>query len=111
MQTEKQTDILIVGASVGGVAAALSALRMGYRVVLTEETRWIGGQLTSQGTPPDENPWIDTEQTGCTASYRAFREAPDQQQQHRRPSTAHQSAAALAHQHQQHYEQVASRGG
>lgn len=75
MVVEKQTDILIVGASVGGVAAALSALRLGYRVILTEETRWIGGQLTAQGTPPDENPWIDREQTGCTASYRAFREA------------------------------------
>jgi len=71
---EKQTDILIVGGSVGGFAAALSAARMGYRVILTEETDWIGGQLTSQGTPPDENPWIDTEGVGCTASYRAFRE-------------------------------------
>lgn len=74
MISEQTTDILIVGASVGGVAAALSALRMGYRVVLTEETHWIGGQLTAQGTPPDENPWIDSDQTGCTASYRAFRE-------------------------------------
>lgn len=74
MKSEKATDILIVGASVGGVAAALSALRLGYRVILTEETHWIGGQLTAQGTPPDENPWIDSHQTGCTASYRAFRE-------------------------------------
>ncbi|MDI9641567.1 FAD-dependent oxidoreductase [Geitlerinema splendidum] len=74
MKSEKSIDILIVGASVGGVAAALSALRMGYRVILTEETHWIGGQLTAQGTPPDENPWIDSHQTGCTASYRAFRE-------------------------------------
>lgn len=75
MISEKNTDVLIVGASVGGVAAALSVLKMGYRVILTEETHWIGGQLTSQGTPPDENPWIDTEQTGCTATYRAFRES------------------------------------
>lgn len=74
MSSEKATDLLIVGASVGGVAAALSALRMGYRVILTEETQWIGGQLTAQGTPPDENPWIDSDQTGCTASYRSFRE-------------------------------------
>ena len=75
MISENKTDILIVGASVGGVAAALAALRMGQRVILTEETHWIGGQLTAQGTPPDENPWIDSDQTGCTASYRAFREA------------------------------------
>ncbi|MFZ4815475.1 MAG: FAD-dependent oxidoreductase [Phototrophicaceae bacterium] len=74
MVVERATDILIVGGSVGGVAAALAALRMGYRVTLTEETSWIGGQLTSQGTPPDENPWIDSQQTGCTASYRRFRD-------------------------------------
>jgi len=72
---EKQTDILIVGASLGGTAAALAALRMGCRVILTEETTWIGGQLTSQGVPPDENPWIDSDNTGCTASYRQLRES------------------------------------
>jgi len=72
--TEKTTDILIVGASTGGVAAALAALRLGQRVILTEETDWIGGQLTAQGVPPDENPWIDKQGVGCTASYRQFRD-------------------------------------
>jgi hypothetical protein len=71
---EKQTDVLIVGGSLGGVAAALAALRAGCRVILTEETRWVGGQMTGQGVPPDENPWIDTDSTGCTASYRQLRE-------------------------------------
>jgi hypothetical protein len=41
-------------------------------VVLTEETRWVGGQLTSQAVPPDEHPWI--EDFGATASYRALRD-------------------------------------
>ncbi len=68
------TDVLIIGGGTGGYAAALSALRMGKKVILTEETDWIGGQLTAQGVPPDENPWIDSYQTGCTASYRAFRD-------------------------------------
>ena len=36
------------------------ALRNGMRVVLTEETDWIGGQLTSQAVPPDEHPWIES---------------------------------------------------
>ncbi len=69
---ERTTDILIVGGSVGGVAGALAALRMGKRVILTEETAWIGGQLTSQAVPPDEHPWIES--TGATASYRRFAE-------------------------------------
>ena len=39
--------------------------RAGPDVVLTEETDWLGGQLTSQAVPPDEHPWI--EQFGATA--------------------------------------------
>src|SRR5215208_5259698 len=57
----------------GGFAAALAAARMGKSVVVVEETDWLGGQLTSQGVPPDEHPWI--EQFGCTRSYRRFRES------------------------------------
>src|ERR671933_2914709 len=68
---ERGTDILIVGGGTGGCAAAMAAASMGHRVILTEETDWIGGQLTAQAVPPDENPWIET--TGCTASYRQFR--------------------------------------
>lgn len=70
--SEARFDIAIIGASTGGVAAALAAARNGMRVVLTEETGWIGGQLTSQGVPPDEHPWI--EMFGRTASYAAYRE-------------------------------------
>lgn len=63
----------MIGASTGGCAAALAALRAGMRVVLTEETAWVGGQLTSQAVPPDEHPWI--EMFGGTRSYRAYRES------------------------------------
>ncbi len=68
---ETETDVLVVGGGLGGVAGALAALRLGRRVVLTEETDWIGGQLTAQAVPPDEHPWI--EEMGCTASYRQLR--------------------------------------
>jgi hypothetical protein len=69
---EQTCDILVVGGGLGGVAAALAALRLGRTVVLTEETDWLGGQLTSQAVPPDEHPWI--EQFGCTATYRRLRD-------------------------------------
>lgn len=69
---EQRTDVLIVGGGLAGVAAALAAARNGQNVILTEETEWIGGQLTSQGVPLDEHPWI--EQFGCTASFRLLRE-------------------------------------
>ena len=68
---EARCDILIVGGGTGGVAAAIAATSMGFDVVLTEETSWIGGQLTSQAVPPHEHPWI--EQFGCTASYPRYR--------------------------------------
>ncbi len=70
---ERATDVLIVGGGLGGVAAALAAVRMGMRVLLTEQTDWIGGQLTAQAVPPDEHPWVQA--TGSTASYRRLRGA------------------------------------
>jgi hypothetical protein len=66
------TEILVVGGGLGGVAAALAALRAGRRVVLTEQYEWLGGQLTSQAVPMDEHTWV--EQFGVTASYRALRD-------------------------------------
>ena len=70
---ELRADIAIIGGGLGGCAAALAAASLGRRVLLTEETRWVGGQLTSEAVPPDEHPWI--ERFGATASYRALRDA------------------------------------
>ena len=70
-RNELAADLVIAGGGLGGCAAALSALRNGLRVILTEETDWIGGQLTSQAVPPDEHRWIESH--GCTRSYRDLR--------------------------------------
>jgi hypothetical protein len=69
---ERQADVVVIGGGLGGVAAALGALRAGRSVLLTEEYAWLGGQLTSQAVPPDEHSWV--EQFGVTASYRALRD-------------------------------------
>src|SRR5437764_14771381 len=69
---EDRATVLVAGGGVGGVAAALAAAERGADVVLTEASRWLGGQLTSQGVPPDEHPWI--ERFGCTARYRRLRD-------------------------------------
>jgi hypothetical protein len=69
-----EEDVIIVGAGLGGFAAAMAALRNWLSVVLTEEMDWIGGQLTQQGLScPDEHPWIETH--GATQMYRDFRTA------------------------------------
>jgi len=65
-------DIAIIGGGIGGCLAALTAAKLGKKVILTEETDWIGGQLTSQAVPPDEHPWIEA--FGCTKTYRKFRQ-------------------------------------
>ena len=67
-----RADVAVIGGGLGGVAAALAALRNGQRVVLTEETDWVGGQTTSQAVPPDEHAWIES--FGCTRAYRAYRD-------------------------------------
>src|SRR5881392_291061 len=82
---DQRTDILIVGGGTGGVAAALCAAALGKRVVLTEESDWIGGQLTSQAVPPDEHPWIES--FGCTRRYRQFRDGVRQYYRERYPLT------------------------
>ena len=69
--SELSANVVIAGGGVGGCAAALSALRNGLDVIMTEETDWIGGQLTSQGVPPDEHAWIETH--GAPKAYRDYR--------------------------------------
>ncbi|MFZ3588965.1 FAD-dependent oxidoreductase [Bacillus sp. DJP31] len=71
VRTTLKADIIIIGGSIGGTIAALSAAKMNKKVIMTEETKWIGGQVTSQGVPPDEHQWIES--FGCTATYREFR--------------------------------------
>lgn len=68
---EMSADVVVIGGGMGGFAAAMGALRNGLQVILTEETDWIGGQVTQQGVPPDEHQWIETH--GATQLYRDFR--------------------------------------
>lgn len=68
---EMNADVIIIGGGMGGVAAALACCRNGLNVIMTEETDWIGGQVSQQGVPPDEHPWIETH--GAPPSYREYR--------------------------------------
>jgi hypothetical protein len=70
---DTNADVLVIGGGFGGVSAALAVLRRGRSVILTEETAWLGGQLTSQLVPTDEHIYI--ERTGANQSYRDFRGA------------------------------------
>jgi hypothetical protein len=68
-----ETDIAVIGGGLGGVAAALAACEAGWNVVLTEETAWLGGQVTSQAVSAlDEHERIET--VCGTRTYKAFRD-------------------------------------
>jgi len=90
---ELAADLIIIGGGLGGCAAALAAARNGLHVIMTEETDWIGGQLTSQAVPPDENPWIET--FGGTRSYLNLRQRIRDYYHRNYPLTA--EARAKAH--------------
>jgi len=66
-------DVLVVGAGLGGTAAALRAARLGRRVCLIEETGWPGGQISTQGVSAlDEHRYIET--FGGTGAYYELRD-------------------------------------
>jgi hypothetical protein len=70
--SEVSCDLLVAGAGMGGVAAALTASKRGHSVCLTEETAWVGGQMTAGGVSAlDENKFIET--TSATRTYADMR--------------------------------------
>ncbi|MFM7839811.1 MAG: FAD-dependent oxidoreductase, partial [Chitinophagaceae bacterium] len=48
-QRKANTNVLVIGASTGGTAAAIQCARMGVPTLLVESTPWLGGMLTSAG--------------------------------------------------------------
>ena len=70
-----QADCIFIGGGFGGVAAALAATDAGLSVIMTEEYKWIGGQVTSQALCAlDEMSFPAGERTGFNTSYYQFRE-------------------------------------
>lgn len=47
-------DLVIAGGGTGGFGAAMQAARMGMKVLLLEETDWLGGQMAAGVTTMDE---------------------------------------------------------
>jgi hypothetical protein len=69
---EVTCDVLVAGAGMGGVGAALAVARHSLSVCLTEETDWVGGQATAGGVSAlDENKFIEI--AGGTRRYYEFR--------------------------------------
>lgn len=48
-QVPASTEVLVIGGSTGGTAAAIQSARLGAKTVLIEPTPWLGGMLTAAG--------------------------------------------------------------
>lgn len=83
-------DIVIAGGGMGGIGAAIRAAKHDLKVCVTEETGWIGGQMTAQAvSAPDENRFVET--SGATRIYQELRNAIREHYQ-RCPGASEQSA-------------------
>jgi hypothetical protein len=72
-----ECDILIIGGGTAGVAAALAAsVNTQLKICLTEETDWLGGQMTSQGVPiTDDGRNFQVDTSGSNRSYQRLRQS------------------------------------
>jgi hypothetical protein len=66
-------DAAIIGGGFGAVAAAMALTDRGFRVVLTDEFSWIGGQATSQALCVLDELYDPTGETIMNARYAEFR--------------------------------------
>src|SRR3546814_13412569 len=64
-------DIIVAGAGTGGWAAAVQAARMGHKVLMLEETDWIGGQMAAAAVPSMDEAGPQVRERGI---YRQFHE-------------------------------------
>jgi hypothetical protein len=70
---EISCDVVIAGAGMGGIGAALAVARHNRSACVTEETDWVGGQATAGGVSAlDENRFIEI--SGGTRRYYEFRQ-------------------------------------
>jgi hypothetical protein len=74
MNENLQADAAIIGGGFGAVAAALALTDRGYKVILTDEFDWIGGQVTSQALCVLDELYDPTGETIMNARYAEFRQ-------------------------------------
>lgn len=69
-------DVIVAGAGTGGWAAAIQASRLGAKVLLVEETDWIGGQMAAAAvTSMDEEGVYEKFPVRERGIYREFHES------------------------------------
>lgn len=69
-----ECEVVVVGGSLGGVAAAAHAMQSGSRTCLIEAAPWLGGQISTQGVSALDESLRMRQQQNFSASWERFRE-------------------------------------
>ncbi len=69
-----ECEVIVVGGSLGGIAAAAQAMQAGAQTCLIELTPWLGGQISSQGVSAVDESLPMREQNNFSASWIQFKQ-------------------------------------
>ncbi|MEM7797416.1 MAG: FAD-dependent oxidoreductase, partial [Cyanobacteria bacterium P01_C01_bin.118] len=82
LPTPKETwecEVVVVGGSLGGVAAAYHAMQFGATTCVIELTPWLGGQISSQGVSAVDESLAMRRDQNFSPSWQAFKQQIVQQ--------------------------------
>jgi len=68
-----ECEIVVVGGSLGGIAAAAQAMKAGVQTCLIEVAPWLGGQISSQGVSAIDESRAMRWQQNFSESWRSFK--------------------------------------
>ncbi|MEO1352160.1 MAG: FAD-dependent oxidoreductase [Cyanobacteria bacterium J06635_15] len=74
-----ECEVVVIGGSLGGVAAASHAMQTGATTCLIELTPWLGGQISSQGVSAVDESLAMRAQQNFSPSWQAFKQRIAQQ--------------------------------
>ena len=69
-----ECEVVVVGGSLGGVAAAAHAMQAGAQTCTIELTPWLGGQLSSQGVSAIDESLVMRRQQNFSGSWNRFKQ-------------------------------------
>ncbi|MGF1494655.1 MAG: FAD-dependent oxidoreductase [Microcoleaceae cyanobacterium] len=72
-------EVVVIGGSLGGIAAAGQAMTSGATTCLIELTPWLGGQISSQGVSAVDESLAMRSQQNYSQSWRDFKQVVEQQ--------------------------------
>lgn len=72
-------EVVVLGGSLGGIAAASHAMAAGAQTCLIEVTPWLGGQISSQGVSALDESWTMRRGRKFSTSWQRFKEIIRQQ--------------------------------